>query len=535
MAIFPKNLAKIKRNFLSFALLSLIFFLFPLPTLAFWETLKNAVLAVPYLIVSVILIFFVILTGVIAFVTGWILDVVISPSFLSLGYTNPATNPIIRNGLSITQSFVNLILVLVLVYSALAIALRINEAGAKRTLARIIIVALLVNFAPLFCGLVVDGANIVMNFFLAPIQEGVTGWLSQVVGVQIDSIKAYIFRVGTQITEALGAIMMGFVQIIINLSLAVAFLLFAVIFLFRYIAIWILVILSPIAFAAWAVSPVGGAPEREIGFPFANFISAIASGFGAFWDRWLKEFINWSIIGIPLAFFLYLSVSSFNLLVEEFKAKIEMPGIEAQAIGYFNEVFPYFVITGLLYLGFIFGLQTNVALVDNAIKGIKEARKRGIQLTSRGVYAGVGAPAKGVWEGIKTAVSAGVASYRLAKSSGVSGGRALFSWGIPAGVGALGAYTTRKIRATPQAMKRAAKGIWSGIRDVAETGLIGAGILERKPKERPTCSVCGNYVPPGSKNCPHCGAPMPTCPQCGTLAVSGERFCRNCGAKLPKV
>jgi hypothetical protein len=384
MKVFVKNFSKIKKNSPYFIFLFLALFFTPFPAFAFWETLKNAVLAVPFLIVSAILILFVLLTGALAIICSKILDVVISPSFVSLSYTNPKTNPIIAAGLSITQSFVGMILVSVLVYTALAIALRINEAQAKKTLARVIIVALLVNFAPVFCGLVIDGANIVMSPFLMALQEGVSGWLSQAISSWMDFVIHQIWDQATKITTALGVIMMGVTQIIIHISLAIAFLLYALIFLLRYIAIWILVILAPIAFCAWAVSPVGAPPEREIGFPITIFVSAIASLFQKFWDKWLNQFIEWSIIGIPLAFFLYLAVSNFSVLVNNFQFKTQtgIAGIDSQTVSYFNEVFPYFVIVAFLYLGFAVGLETGAMGTQGIIKGARAARKTVTTMTA---------------------------------------------------------------------------------------------------------------------------------------------------------
>lgn len=484
----------------------LIFFFFPFPILAFWQSIVNAIAAIPLLIISFFILLFVILTGLIAFVCAKILDIVISPSFLSLGYTNPQTNPVIEAGLSITQSFVGLILVLILVYTALSIALRINEERAKKALVRVIIVALLVNFAPVFCGLVVDATNIIMNFFLRPIEDGVSGWFLQGVLPLVDAIKPRILGAATRITDATGILIMVFVQLVINISLAIAFLLYAIIFLLRYIAIWVLVILAPIAFCAWAIAPVGAPPEREIGFPLTTFVSSIAALIGNFWNTWLEQFIHWSVIGITLAFFLYLGVSNFYTLMEAFKTKSEMPGVEAATISYFNEAFPFLVIVALLYLGFIFGLRTAAIGTEGVIKGIQAVRARSFELTYRGI-------ARTPREIVRAPMRM-IAAYRSAVGRGQPRWRA---------IGAA-------IRVSP--IVTAPRGVYSALRDIALTGLTAAEIIRRAPRERPTCPQCGGYIPSGARHCPHCGASMPSCPNCGHLAVAGERFCSHCGTRL---
>ena len=360
-----KNWSNKKKVFLYFGFLFLFLFC-PFSALAFWETIKNAVLFVPYAIISLYFIYCIVVSQGFAWLTGYILDIVMSPSFISLSYTNPAANQIIASGLSITQSFVNLILVLALVYTALAITLRYQETEAKKILARLIIVALLVNFAPVFCGLVVDATNIAMYYFLKPMEGGVSGVLTQI-GPHVDRVIQTIWEANVDLPKRLGVIMMAVTQIMLNIGMGIAFLLFAALFLMRYVVIWILTILSPLAFVFWIL------PQTR-----------------KFWTMWFDQFIQWSIIGIPIAFFLYLAMGSFSLMTAAFKAKIEMPGIEAPAVGFFNEVFPYFVVIVFLFLGFGIGLKTGAMGAAGVIRGFQAAHKTAQKRTLGGVGRGVG-------------------------------------------------------------------------------------------------------------------------------------------------
>ena len=65
-----------------------------------------------------------------------------------------------------------MILVLILIYIALATILRLAGYETKKLLVTFVIVALLVNFAPVICGLVVDASNIVMNYFVKDLSGG---------------------------------------------------------------------------------------------------------------------------------------------------------------------------------------------------------------------------------------------------------------------------------------------------------------------------------------------------------------------------
>lgn len=72
-------------------------------------------------------------------------------------------------------------------------------------------------------------------------------------------------------------------------------------------------------------------------------------------------------------------------------------------------------------------------------------------------------------------------------------------------------------------------------------GMTGqmAGMYAQGPST--PCPKCGALVPPGTRFCPSCGAPMgaapapaggPPCPKCGQPTAAGAKFCPNCGATL---
>ena len=156
------------------------------------QTLLNGLVNITTIAISYVMLLGVWLTQGISYLMGLILDWVIGPNFINLSYTRPCTgisgtvgtsdpvncNPIIGIGLSITQNFVNLLLVVILVYIALSIALRIGERNAQQFFVKLLIIALLVNFAPVLVGLIVDGSNIIMNYFLTPPGRSKRGYVS---------------------------------------------------------------------------------------------------------------------------------------------------------------------------------------------------------------------------------------------------------------------------------------------------------------------------------------------------------------------
>ena len=505
-------------------LLLVLFLFYPFSASAQWYmSIVRAFLWIPYSIIALVFVLFIMITQAFAWLTGYILDVVMSPSFLSLSYANPATNPIIRSGLIITQSFVNLLLVLGLVYTALSIALRINERGAQQMLVRLIIVALLVNFAPVFCGLVVDGANIAMYYFLKPMEEGVSGVLTQIgssVGLVISSIK----KVTADLPERLGVLMMASTQIAVNVAMGFAFLLFAAIFLFRYIAIWVLVILAPLAFAGW-VFPKAKPPGY---WEFLDWILFPLRMLAGFWDMWLKQFIEWTIIGIPMAFFLYLAMGSFTLMTAAFKQKITMPGIEPAASGFFNEVFPYVVVIAFLYLGFTMGLQTGAMGAGRIVAAAKAAHWTAQKRTFKGLGKTVGRAARATGRALKAPIAA-IPTFMWQKRAGYTTFQALKHTAgamLPVATYWAKAKGAAKTAVTPKAWGPAIKARWGP-----------AAIKARWTAKKGILSAVGNVYRAGKAaalkgKTPEAKAEKKVvCPSCGET-VPDRKFCANCRAQL---
>jgi len=99
-----------------------------------------------------------------------ILNGIIAGKVTNLAYTQPGRNPIIYTGFQFTYPLANMVLVLGIIAIALATILRIAGYGAKKLLPIFIVVALLINFAPVALGLVVDAANVVLNYLLLQTQ-----------------------------------------------------------------------------------------------------------------------------------------------------------------------------------------------------------------------------------------------------------------------------------------------------------------------------------------------------------------------------
>ncbi len=323
-----------------------------------------------------------------------------------LSYTNPANNPIIQIGWSLTRDLVNMFFILGLVYIGVATALRLAGFRTKEVFGRLIIVALFVNFTPVICGLVVDGANIFMNFFLGgPGGLGAFHIFDDVFKANASDIMGIltgppsIAPLVSMASLALFGFIGGFIIFVL-----------AVLLFIRYIAIWILVIFSPFAFFAWI-------------FPSLK----------RWFQQWWQQLISWSLIGVFAGFFLYMTQHFLALgYGGALFAKITATGIQG-ADDLANQALPYFGAMIFLVIGLFVSFQSSAIGASFIIKYGKKAAGRTQKVFGRfgqrtvfGTLAGTGRGAKAGWQKTR------------GESKGVKG----FFKGLPGGIGgALGGGT----------------------------------------------------------------------------------------------
>lgn len=252
----------------------------------------------------------------------------ISPGALgNWSYTN---NPIVSYGLEITGGFVSMGLILALVAIAFATILRLEGWDTKRLLLRLIVVALLVYFAPVICGFIVDAANIFMWHFAERI-GGVGVLTTTFLNVALNLIRAFL---GIPVLQQITTVASSFVQLIFQLYLALVLLMFFLLFTFRYVAIWIAVILSPIAFICWILPATRG-----------------------YWEWWWKNFLQWVLAGPITAFFLYLGARAASEVSTAQWADPTRGFLAGFTLNPIAQIIPYLFPIGILNLGIILGIQ----------------------------------------------------------------------------------------------------------------------------------------------------------------------------------
>jgi len=283
---------------------------------------------------------------------GW----VTSEGFINIQFTD---NLFVNEGWGIIRGLTNILIVLGLVAIALATILRIESYQMKKTLPSLLIVALLINFTPMLCGLMIDASNIVMNHFLKAGQ-----FLTQSYGSAVVSGVAEIFRNADSpsTTLATSLLLVGS-----SLFSGIVFFLFAFLFLFRYIALWMLVILSPLALFCLI-------------FPNTKRM----------WNQWLSQFTQWCFIGIPAAFTIYLA----NMMTQQM-----LQGNLLGEMSSASKILGYIVPVAFLYFGLLMSLQTGAMGASLATNLGKWTGTKGLPMLAGGVGAGAIGAVKGIKEG----------------------------------------------------------------------------------------------------------------------------------------
>ncbi|MDO8524763.1 MAG: hypothetical protein Q7R99_04030 [bacterium] len=326
-----------------------------------------------------------------------------------MSMTNPANNAIIQIGWTLLRDLTNMFFILGLAYIGLATALNFANFNTKKTFTTLILVALLINFTPVICGVIVDASNIVMNFFLSEVNfdklsDSYTGATKAMGEIQESALKDNIGGViGEYLLMSAYGIVAGSVLMI-----------FGFILLMRHFIIWILVILSPLAFFLRI-------------FDFSK----------QWYTKWWGWFVSWSFVGIPAAFFLYLAN---HLLIQTKTGQVSGADITTNGLG--AALSPYLITLVFMIIALITTLKIKAAgsgIIMNTANNLATKAK-----TVPGLIRGKMAPAEkalsakaGAVAGVATAggLAAIGAGYKKARGEKGAPGREGIISSIGAGLG----------------------------------------------------------------------------------------------------
>jgi hypothetical protein len=262
-------------------LLAIIFY--PLVAHAWWDDLVGKAVTGALEFVTMIL------NGINSLL-GRLLIVLMEFVVMIAGYNKFIDNPYVNEGWKILRDLVNMFFVLGLLFIAFVTVLKIEKYQWNKLLSRLLVMAILVNFSKTICGLIIDFFQVLMLTFVNAFKDitagnifnalKVTDWFSlapEGATGQVDWKKGLLSLTGSMLA------------LLFTITTVVTVLIFCVILCFRMVALWILVVFSPLAFFAWSFEGAAGKVSS-----FAN--------------DWWNQFFNYCVIGPFIAFFLWISL-----------------------------------------------------------------------------------------------------------------------------------------------------------------------------------------------------------------------------------
>ncbi len=204
-------------------------------------------------------------------------------------YNRFIDNPYVNEGWVILRDLVNMFFILGLLFIAFVTVLKIEKYQWNKLLARLLIMAILVNFSKTICGLIIDFFQVLMITFVNAYKDITAGNIFK--GLAITDWYKINITQSDNIAwdQGLTAIVAALLALAFTVITLIVILITCVILAFRIVALWALVVFSPLAFFAWVFQGQGGQV-------------------GSLANKWFSQFFNYCMIGPFLAFFLWLSI-----------------------------------------------------------------------------------------------------------------------------------------------------------------------------------------------------------------------------------
>lgn len=199
-------------------------------------------------------------------------------------YNNFISVPVVAQGWIVVRDLLNMFFVLIMMLMAIATILpfgALSQYTYKSLMVKFLIAAITINFSKTILGVVIDAGQILMLQFVASFREVIAVNLAD--GAMLPEILRYADNATTGTLDAIMAMLMGIVFMLVFIFVL---LIYAGVLLYRIISLWVLIILSPIAF-------------------FAQAVPSMASYAKQFWNKFTSQLTT----GIVLAFFMWLALT----------------------------------------------------------------------------------------------------------------------------------------------------------------------------------------------------------------------------------
>lgn len=212
--------------------------------------------------------------------------------FIALAqYNNYIDSPVVKLGWLMVRDVVNMFFVVILLVIAIGTILGIEQYQWNKTLVKLILSAVFVNFSNLICQLFIDAAHVFTLTFASAISATAGGNLINMFHFE----KIYAITtgkndvgVGGESFNLLGRTLVASVVAMLFALLAMLVMgAYAIMMLLRMTVLWVLIILSPLAFLFIAL------PQTTNRY-----------------GEWWKEFSNYVVLAPTISFFMWLAFAT---------------------------------------------------------------------------------------------------------------------------------------------------------------------------------------------------------------------------------
>ena len=250
----------------------------------------------------------------------------------------------IEKGWTVFRDLSNILIIGMFVFIAISTILGIKEYGAKKLLARILIIAVLINFSLLFTKVIIDFSNFT-SFQIYKQMAGASGTTVENLDIAQSFLKPMkitsvfdTYGVVRKFSETNGAIMAfiyGLVGGILLLAIAAVLLYGCFLIAARGVLFIVLMLSSPLAFASFLIPNFS---KGEYG-----------------WEGWWKSLLNSAVFAPLIMIFLGLSLAIINTAGKYTPGGVTLGSIildpKTQSTGdVWKVVFIYLLGTGLLFI-----------------------------------------------------------------------------------------------------------------------------------------------------------------------------------------
>lgn len=238
------------------------------------------------------------LIQVVGFIIGFFVNIlgIILIKFIGIlvavaQFNNFIDAPAVKVGWSVTRDISNMFFIVALLLIAVGTMFRIDQYRYSRTLQKLIMMAILINFSKAIAGFFIDFSQVVMLTFVNAFKDQAAGSLSAGFGIdKLLTISTNVSAAGGEI-ETLSVLGSLFAALIMVFVATVIVVIFTILLIQRIIMLWIYIVLAPTAY----------------------MVAVLPGSLGSWWSSWWRDFSQYLIKGPVIAFFLWLALTIITL------------------------------------------------------------------------------------------------------------------------------------------------------------------------------------------------------------------------------